>query len=160
MPRVERKVRAGRLYRPACLQDAVEACVLYAQQHRRMSVDRIADLVGESRWTVYKWIQTGSIPSKKIPGFEHACGAFYVTQYLAAAARKIVIDMPTGRAVGASDIHAVQDACNAAIGALIAFGAGKTEARETIDAITVAIERLAFERANVERSDQPELPLS
>lgn len=160
MTRVERRVRDGRLYRPACLQDAVEACVLHAQERRRMSVDQIADLVGESKWTIYKWLQTGSIPSKKIPGFEHACGAYYVTQYLAAAARKIVIDIPTGRLAGASDVLAVQTACNAAAQALIEFGTGRTDARTTIDAITAALERLAYERANVERADQPELDLS
>lgn len=160
MPRISRSPRDNRLCRPACMQDAVEACVLHAQRTKRMSVDMIADLVGESRWTVYKWIQTGNVPSRKIPGFEHACGAHYVTHYLAAAARKVVIDIPTGRLAGASDVHAVQDACTAAIGALIAFGQRKADAQQTLDAITVAIERLAFERENVSRNDQPELPLS
>lgn len=142
------------------MQDAVEACVLYAQRARRMSVDQIADLVGESRWTVYKWMQTGNVPSRKIPGFEHACGAYYVTHYLAAAARKVVIDIPTGRQANAGDIHAVQEACTSAISALIAFGQGKADAPQTLDALTVALERLAFERENVARADQPELPLS
>lgn len=131
-------------------------------QHRdpRASVERIADLVGESKWTVYKWMQQGSIPAKKIAGFELACGCAYVTEYLASSARKLVIDLPTGRLPGNTDIHAVQDACTAAIAALLRFAEGSADAAETTDYLTAAMTRLAHERAQVERCAQPELTLS
>lgn len=151
--------RNWKVWRPASLQEAVEACVLYAQAHGRLSVDRIADLVGESKWTVYKWMQQGSIPARKIAGFELACGATYITEYLATSARKLVIDLPTGRLPGSADIHAVQDACNAAVGALLAFAKGAVDAPSTIDHLTAAMRLLAHERAQVERHAQPELDL-
>lgn len=153
--------RNWRVWRPTSLQEAVEGCVDFAKEHGpRMSVERVADLVGESKWTIYKWIEQGSIPAKKIAGFEHACGACYVTEYLASSARKLVIDLPTGRLPTSRDIHAVQEACTAATGALLRFAEGKASAAETIDHLTAAMTLLAHERAQVERVAQPELSLS
>lgn len=148
-------------YRPTSLQDAIEACVEHARERHQMSVDRIAEEMGiASKWTLYKYIESAGIPARLIRPFESACRCTYVTQHLAAAARKLLVDIPTGRKATPADIHAVQDACNAAIGALLAFGAGKTDAGETIAAVTEAIEHLARERAEVERHAQPELALT
>lgn len=154
------KPRHWKVWQPTSLQEAVEGCVLYAQHmDARASVERIADLVGESKWTLYKWIEQGSIPARKIPGFEHACGTHYVTGYLAASARKLVIDLPTGRLPASADIHALQQACTDAVGALLRFAEGRADAAETTDYLTAAIVRLAHERAQVERHAQPELSL-
>lgn len=146
-------------WRPTSLQEAVEGCVQFAQEKRNQSVDRIADLVGESKWTIYKWMQKGSIPALKIAGFEHASGCTYISEYLALSAHKLVIDMPTGRLPVGSDIHALQEACTAAIGALLRFAEGKADAADTSDHLTAAMTRLAHERAQVERCAQPELHL-
>lgn len=133
--------------------------MLFAQERQRLSVDRIADLVGESKWTIYKWMQSGNVPARKIAGFEHACGAYFVSGYLAGCSHRLVIDMPCGRRAGPGDIQALQEACTAAIGAVISFSSGRCDSRETIDLITAAIARLAHERAQVERAEQPELGL-
>lgn len=155
------RARNWKVWRPGDLQSAVEGCVLFAQHHDpRASVERIADLVGEGKWTVYKWMQQGSIPARKIAGFEHACGVHYVTEYLASSARKLVIDLPTGRLPASSDIHALQQTCTDAVGALLRFAEGRSDADETTDYLTAAIARLAHERAQVERHAQPELSLS
>lgn len=152
--------RDWKRWQPTSLCDAVDGCLAFALDKHRRTVDRIADLVGESKWTVYKWAATGSIPSRKIPGFEHACGAHYVTAYLAGAAHKLLVDLPTGRVAGPSDINALQAACTAAIGALIDFAAQKTDAATTTESLTAAMTLLAHERAQVERHPQPELHLS
>lgn len=151
--------RNWKSWQPSSLQEAVEGCVGFAQDKHQRSVDRLADLVGESKWTIYKWIEQGSIPSKKIPGFEYACGCYYVTAYLAAAAHKLLIDIPSGRPSDAGQIHAVQEACTNAVGALIAFADQKSTAEQTLACLQRAIELLAFERANVTRHQQPELDL-
>ncbi len=148
-------------YRPNSLAEAIEACVDYARERHQMSVDRIADDMGvASKWTLYKWIEGASIPARLIRPFEVACRADFVTRHLAASARKLLIDMPVGRKAAPGDIHAVQDACNAAIGALLAFAAGAEDAPTTVATVTTALERLARERAEVERHAQPELELS
>lgn len=148
-------------YRPTSLQDAIEACVDYARERHQMSIDRIADDMGiASKWTLYKYIESASIPARLIRPFEVACRCCFVTQHLAASARKLVIDLPIGRKATPADIHAAQVACNSAIGALLMFATGKTQAAPTIAAVTDALERLARERAEVERHTQPELELS
>lgn len=152
--------RAWKSWRPASLQEAVEGCLHFAQDTRRMSVDRAADLVGESKWTLYKWMQTGAIPAKKIPGFEHACGRAFITEYLAASAHKLLVDLPSGRLPADSDVHALHEACTAAIGALLGYAQGRVDATATSDALTAAMVHLAHERSQVERHAQPELALS
>jgi len=148
-------------YRPTSLQDAMEACVEFARERHQMSVDRIADAMGmPSKYTLYKYIESASIPARLIRPFEAACHCTYVTQHLAASARKLLVDLPTGRKATATDIHTVQAACTRAIGALLSFADGKADAPQTISAVTDAIERLARERAEVERHSQPELALT
>ncbi|MGN6229160.1 MAG: hypothetical protein ACTHNM_17175 [Dyella sp.] len=153
--------RVWKHWRPTSLQEAVEGCVDYARDRDpRLNVERIADLVGETKWVIYKWIEKGAIPAVKIAGFEHACGCAYITEYLATSARKLVINIPTGRLPTGSDVHALQEACTNAVGALLRFAEGKSNAADTADLLTAAITRLAHERAQVERHAQPELHLS
>lgn len=153
--------RNWKVWRPTSLQEAVEGCVQFAiVRDPRLGVERIGDLVGESKWTLYKWMETGAIPARKIPGFELACGAYYVTEYLALSAHKLVVDMPSGRLPAGQDVHALQQACNEAIGALLAYSQQKLDAAQTIDSLTAAMTHLAHQRAQVERAAQPELALS
>lgn len=152
--------RNWKAYRPTSLPDAIEACVEYGRERHQMSVDRIADATGiSSKWTLYKYIESGALPARLIRPFETACGCTFVTQHLAASARKLIIDLPTGRQAAPADIHAVQQSCNEAVGALLGFAAGSTDAPATLAAVTQAMERLARERAEVERHTQPELDL-
>lgn len=151
--------RAWKSWQPNCLADAVEGCLGFALHQHHRSVDQVADLVGESKWTLYKWVQAGGIPARKIAGFEHACGIHYVTRYLAANAGKLLIDVPTGRCAQPSDVAALQAACTDAVSALIAFAAGRANADDTHALLTAAMAALAQERAQVERHHQPELSL-
>lgn len=151
--------RTWNRWQPSSLQEAVEGCLGFALDRHRRSVDQVADLVGESKWTVYKWVQTGGIPAKKIAGFQLACGADYVTRYLAASVGCLLIHIPTGRRAAPSDVASLQAACTSAVSALIEFGDGKRSADATHDALTAAMTALAQERAHVERHNQPELDL-
>ena len=151
--------QAWKTWQPTCLAEAVEGCLGFALHQHNRSVEQVADLVGESKWTLYKWVENGAIPARKIAGFEHACGVHYVTRYLAASAHLLAVPMPTGRKASPSDIAALQGACNTAIGALIDFAAGRASAIDTHAALTAAMTALAHERAQVERQDQPELDL-
>lgn len=144
---------------PASLSEAIEACVRFAQTKHHRSVDQLADLVGTSKWTIYKWIESGQIPARLIRPFEHACGVALITKYLAASAGLLTVQMPTGRAPNPADINAVQAACTAAVAALIDFAGNKRHAADTLFALTNAMEHLAHQRGQVERHTQPELEL-
>lgn len=138
----------------------MEACIEFARERHQLSIERIADRMGlPSHWALYKWMQSGSMPIRLIPAFEHACGCQFFTRYLCTAAHLLAVEMPTGRRTAAVDIALVQTQCAEAVTALIEFTAGQRSQPDTLAALTTAMEALATERGHVEKSHQPELPL-
>lgn len=110
-------------------------------------------------WTLYKWFQSARMPISLLRPFEDACGADFVTRWVAASAGRLIIDIPTGRDATAEDMQVLQRTLNAAVGQLLDFYAGSADADETISTIQQAMEGLAWHRGNVERHVQPELDL-
>lgn len=146
--------------RPTSLLNAMELCVEHARETRNASVDRLAEHMGEeSHHNLYKWLATGRMPIVKQRAFEHACGANFVTRWLATSAGLLVIDIPTGRQANGEDVLALQETLNDAVGALLQFYAGKIEQAQVLARLTAALEGLAFHRENVRKFDQPELDL-
>lgn len=145
---------------PQSLQEAMEADLKHALDKHRRSVDRVAVEMGlANKWVLYKWIESGRLPAVLIRPFENACGADHVTRFLAHAAHRLLIDIPTGRLSAASDLQAVQTATHNAMGALIGFAAGKVDAATVIETVTAAMEQLAWQRENAVKAAQPELSL-
>ncbi|MBI2397708.1 MAG: hypothetical protein HYV17_07910 [Xanthomonadales bacterium] len=152
--------RNWKRFAASSLQEAFEACIEYGREQQQLSVDRIADRMGlPSKWALYKWMESGSMPVRLLRSFEHACGADFVTRYLATSAHLLTVAMPTGRCAAVADIAALQASCTEAVQALIEFTGGKRTQGETLAALTAAMEALATERGNVERHHQPELKL-
>lgn len=146
--------------RAASLPQAMELCLEHARAVHNRSVDNVADLMGlPNKWRLYKWVENADLPARYLRGFEHACGCDFITRYLAHSAHRLLIDIPRGRRVEATDLHALQQLTNEAVGALIAFAAGHVEAEDVIAATTRAMEGLAWHRANAEKHSQPELEL-
>lgn len=144
--------------RASSLREAMELCIEYAREIRHLSVEQVSDLMGEaSKWTLYKWIESASIPARKIRPFEHACSCTYVTDFLGASAHKLVIDIPKGKRASDMDIVELQSRLSDAVGSLIRFYQGGADAEQTEAAITGVMADLAFHRENVKRSAQPEL---
>lgn len=153
--------RDWRRVRATSLQHAFELCIDFSRERHNRSIDQIADHMGlPSKWAIYKWVEGANMPAVKLRAFETACGATFVTEYLAASAHRLLIQIPTGKARTPSDVQALQEACTAAVGALIEFTQGKRTATDTSVALTAAMERLAAERAQVDRHAQPELDLT
>ncbi len=146
---------------PNNIQEAVERCVEDVRKREpQLSIDRLGERVGERSWTIYKWMESGCIPLQKVMAFEYACGAHHVTRYLCAAANLLAVPMPTGRLPAAGDIELVQSTCSEAVTALLRYGVGNATVDATDAALTKAMGQLAAERANVQRSEQPELAFS
>jgi hypothetical protein len=147
-------------YQPKSLAEAFQACIDHALVKHNRSVEQIADLMSVVQaWRLYKWVAEANMPTCHIRGFEHACGANFVTRYLAHSAHQLLIDIPTGRNVEASDIQGLQAITTAAIGALIEFAAHRAEPDEVVAAITKAMEGFAYHRTNITKHQQPELAL-
>lgn len=146
--------------RPTSLLQAMEMCTDYARETKNASVQRIAEFMGEkTHHTIYKYLESGSMPLVKLRAFENVCGVNFVTRWLAMSAGLLVIDIPTGRSADSSDVMALQETLNDAVGSLLGFYSGKTPAEEVLARITAGMEGLAFHRENVRKYDQPELDL-
>lgn len=145
---------------PTSLRQAIELCKDYAKEVHNLSVERIAEIMDEeSHWTVYGWLRDGSIPSRKILGYQHACRCDFITRWLAHAAGKLLIDVPIGRMPEGEDIKRLQAVLNDAVGALLGFAHGRLDADQVSQELNAALEGLAWHRENVAKVAQPELEL-
>lgn len=144
---------------PASMQHAIRLCLDYALHKHNRSVARVAELIGTSEWTIYKWMTDGSIPSKRIRPFEFACDATFITHYIATSAQKLVIDIPTGRAGSQDELLDLQNQLNDAVSLLTRFYRGDAEAADVLQGVTLAMQQLAGHRENVRKHDAPELAL-
>lgn len=142
---------------PSSLRAAFEADKAHALAHRRLNVERLAELLGTTPATLYKWIETDTMPVRALLAWQHLTGASHVVRYLASREGGVVIAVPAGRTTGSEDVHALQATLHDAVGALLAFVAGSVDRDACIAQLTAGLESLAWHRANVEKSDQPEL---
>lgn len=143
---------------PHSLPHAMELCLEHAREKLNRSVDGVAVEMGlPNKWSLYKWVENGNLPARLIRPFESACGANFVTRWNAISGGNLLIPIPTGRAVTAQDIQALQALLNATMGNLIEFAAGKREAQAVVDGLQAGMESLAWHKANVEKHQQPEL---
>ncbi|KUJ73898.1 hypothetical protein AVO42_00305 [Thiomicrospira sp. XS5] len=143
--------------RASSLQEAFWLVKEYGKTKRNLSVARIAELMGmEDESLLYKWMK-GSMPVQKLHSFEYVCGANYVSIYLASSDNKLLIDIPTGKALKEVSVMEMQGAFNDAMGLLIKFASGEAEADETVAALTRSMGDLAYHRENVQKAEAPEL---
>lgn len=140
------------------IRHAMETCIRFAREEKNLSVEQIAELMGEaSHFTLYKWIESGRMPAIKIRPFEHACGCFFVTCFLAHSANKLVVEMPTGRKPGHLALSDLSIFTHSTIAMLIGFYEGSQDQADVIHALTSLLEDIAHQRGNVEKHQQPEL---
>lgn len=144
---------------PTSLRAAFEADKAHALKHRRLSIERLAELLGTTPATLYKWIETDSMPVRALIAWQHLTGASHVVRYLASREGAVVIHIPTGRSPDADDVHVLQATLNGAIGALLDFMQGKADRDTCMGKLGCGLESLAWHRANVEKTNQPELEL-
>lgn len=144
---------------PASLIEAFRFCKDYARERRNLSVERIAELMGVTADALYKWLATGRMPGNLILVYEHICGVHFVSRHLVASGGSLAVPMPTGRAVTPTEVQELQALLTTAVSAVLAFAAGSTEAPQALADIEAGMGALAWHRANIKKSDQPELEL-
>lgn len=144
---------------PTNLREAFRLVKQHGIDEKHLSVERQAELMGKTPDWMYKCMADASMPANLIPMFETICGADFVSRHLAVSSGKLVIEAPVGRACDATDIQALQEILNLAVGQLLAFHAGKASADEVIAAVTDAMEKLAWHRQNAAEHAQPSLDL-
>ena len=152
--------RNWKRYVPGTLRDALKACKDYAQERHNLSVERIAERMGqEDHWALYKWLANGRMPLVLVPAYEHACGIDLVTRWLAASRNKLLVDMPTGKQPDAADMVELNTGFAQALQLLTNFYANPAEAdaEATATALRQHLEQVAYHQRNVAQYATPEL---
>ena len=144
---------------PARLEDAFHLCKEHGRERGRLSVERLADLMAVKPSTLYKWMEEGTMPVNRIAQFERFCGIHFVSEYLAAGANRVVIEIPPGHPVEAEDMGGLQALISSAVLMLMRCWRGQAGIDETISELTLALQALAYQRENVRRCEHPELGL-
>jgi hypothetical protein len=152
------KTRAAwKRLQPNSLREAFRFCKEYAREFKRLTVPAIAELMGETEETVYKWLSNGRMPAVLIPAYEHVCGIDYVTQYLALRSHKLLIDIPTGKGATQMDVAELQAVMARGMSLLITHYQDGGDVEEVVASLTRIMGGVAYHRENVQR--QPELEL-
>lgn len=149
------------LKRPISMPDALRMGKDFAREEHNLSVERLADFMGVSHDSQYKYMATGRLPAILIPAFEQACGRHFVTEFLATTAGKLLVDMPKGRKGSPSDLLDVNTSCAAALQLLTSFYANPTpeNATTTMAALRIHMEQVGYHQHNVATYATPELDL-
>ena len=145
--------------RPNSSIEALRLCKEFAQERRNLSIERIADSMGVTHDSLYKWLATGRLPFILLPAYELVCGCHFASEWAAASAGKVVVDIPSGRTATETDLVELNSCFGAALQLLSDFysAPGKADATETLAALTSHLQQVAWHRANVSQHTTPEL---
>jgi len=152
--------RNWKRFRANNLRDAMRACKDFALEKRQLSVPRIAELMGDvTEETLYGWLSKGRMPAVLIPTFEMVCGAYFVSEWLAASSGRMVIAMPKGHKASQAELMQITTDCSNAMTQLAAFYADptKVDTAALIELLQRHLEQVAFQHHNVGQFIAPEL---
>ena len=147
-------------YQPTSCRDALEKCKEHAREARNLSVERIAADMGlADHWALYKWIESGRFPLILVPAYQAVCGINLVTRWQAAHERRLLVDMPVGKAAAADDLVQLGTGFSAAVQLLSDFykSNGATDPAPVLEALRSHLESVAHHHFNVSGFSEPEL---
>jgi hypothetical protein len=139
------------------LDEAIQMCADYAAEKLRRPPKVLADLMGVPLSTVYRWLADSSMPLNRLRQFEAFCGCGYISEYLCAASGKIVINVPIGRGASVTTLAEAQTNSAHAFALLAKFYEKRASAEETVEALSITLSDLAYQRQNVAKHAEPEL---
>jgi hypothetical protein len=134
-------------------------CADHAAEKLRRPPKVLADLMGVELKTYYRWLADSSMPLNRLRQFEAFCGCGYISEYLCVAGGKVVIDIPIGRGASVATLSQAQANSAQAFALLARFYEDKATAEETVEALSVTLSDLAYQRQNVIKHAEPELGL-
>jgi hypothetical protein len=145
--------------RPNSLGEAMELCIEFATEHRR-PIKALADLMGVENKTLYRWLADTSMPLNRIRQFESFCGISLVSEYLVVATGdKVVVAIPAGRKADVADLAEVQCSFAETMALLSRFYQNGQSLDQTVEALTLTLTHIAYQRSNVLKVAAPELDL-
>ena len=73
--------------RPNSAIDALRLCKEYAQEKNNLSIERIADRMGVTHDSLYKWLASGKLPFNLLLAYEHTCGCHFASESMPGSSR-------------------------------------------------------------------------
>lgn len=143
--------------RPNSLVHAMRLCKEYAQDRQNLGVERIADAMGVTHDSLYKWLATGRMPACLIPTYEMACGCSFVSTWLAGGTGRIVIEIPKGRNIDSTGMVDLSTSFSKALQLLSDFYGKKANRDDTQAAMQQHLEQFSWHHHNVASHESPEL---
>jgi AraC-like DNA-binding protein len=142
---------------PTSFTEALRMCKDYAKDKHNLSVERIADEMGLTPSRLYQHLDNGDMPFNRVRSYQHICRCNFVTQYMANGDDCILIKMPKGKRVSDDQMVHFNKSFSKALSELSEFYTLYQNPDEVISALTDHLENVAWHRANVERTSQPQL---
>lgn len=147
-----------RKYPPAqSLNQAIRQLKQLGREKNNLSVERMADHLGESPDLLQKWCGTARLPINKVIGLESLCGHPFITEYLAHAQGYLLVRVPTGRKAEISDLNQLNVFTHQVLASIAECYAGASEPDETACQILQLMQEMAYQHHNVKKLEQPEL---
>lgn len=154
MMRIPKTKAAWKKLQATSLKEAFRLDKEYAREIKRLTVPAIAELMGASEDSLYKWLSNASMPSNLLASYEYICGIDFVTRYHALRNHKVLIDIPTGKQASEIGLAEFQQLSAETTSLLIKCYQGNEDIDKTVDGLTKLIAGAAFHRANIQT--QPE----
>jgi hypothetical protein len=96
----------------------------------------------------------------RIRQFEEFCGITLVSEYLCMAhGNKVVVAIPAGKKTEVADLAELQGTFADAMALLVRFYKNGADMDATVQALTVTLTQVAYQRINVLKAAAPELDL-
>jgi hypothetical protein len=128
---------------------ALNNCITHAAEHYGLSITDIATHMQVSKWTLFKWVESGRIPLLEIAKFEDACHARFVTRYLAERSGFLLLTKPLGSDDGLQSLASAHKVVAEALAHTANFLDDKGVKKQSIKAIDAAMEALANQRRRI-----------
>lgn len=144
---------------PRSLTESLQLTKEFAICTKQLSVPRIADRLGRTPDSLYKYLGDASMPVNLLIPFMEACHRTYPLQYLAHSMNYLLVPMPRGRKAEHKALVQLNLFCTAVMGKLLSLQAGECSQQEVVDHLTVLMENLAYHRLEAQKHLQPELNL-
>ena len=110
-------------------------------------------------WSLYKWIESGRFPAVLLTSYQNVCGINLVTRWMAMHERRLLVDMPVGKAGDEDDMVALATQFSQAVQLLRDFykSSGATDPAPVLAALRSHLESVAHHHFNVSGFSEPEL---
>ncbi|HSH71564.1 MAG TPA: hypothetical protein VK974_00780 [Methylophilaceae bacterium] len=140
--------------------EALRMCKDFAKEKHNLSIERIADLMGVTADSLYKWLSNGSMPLNRIRSYQMACRCYFVTSYFAHSDGNLLIPVPSGKPLSDDNMLELNSSWASAMNDLSKFYLGEATAEMALASLTKHMEVAGWHRVNIEKHDAPELDFS